>query len=224
MDPLGIGRFACQEGVAVDLAGSGVGVSSDAADGVDGFADGDAGEADLGQHRLPARTGQPAGYLTGPEVDVPSRSFRHPESVGDCGERPPAARPQPSADPGEDGVLVRSEVDDDVGDGDVGPGVLHRERRGQDGAEHDVVHVIALRPRSGKGLVASQPSKGSKPCSDAQPGASAAGPSDTTPAHTRRRRWVEPPLVVIVAAGDTAQLRPVGQAPGGPKRDVPVGA
>jgi hypothetical protein len=70
MDLLGVVGFACQEGVAVDLVGPGVGFPSGTAEGVDGLADGDIGEPDVGERLLPARTGQPAGYLAGPQVDV----------------------------------------------------------------------------------------------------------------------------------------------------------
>src|SRR3954451_5177260 len=87
-------RSAGEERIAVDLVGPGVAFPARAAEGVDGVADDDVGEADVGQDRVPARTGQPAGYLTGPEVDVPQRALRHRAAVGDVGELQPPARPE----------------------------------------------------------------------------------------------------------------------------------
>jgi hypothetical protein len=47
-----------------------------AAEGVDRWPDGDAGEAGVLEDFLPARTGQPAGESSGPQVDVAQRFRR----------------------------------------------------------------------------------------------------------------------------------------------------
>jgi hypothetical protein len=64
---------AGEERHAEHLEGAGVRFAVSAGEGVDGFADRDVGEADLCEDRLPARTGQPAGDSTGPQVDVAHR-------------------------------------------------------------------------------------------------------------------------------------------------------
>jgi hypothetical protein len=64
------GGAACHERVAVYLERAGLVRALGAAEGVDRLAGYDVGEAAVLQHLLPARTGQPAGYSTGPQVDV----------------------------------------------------------------------------------------------------------------------------------------------------------
>jgi hypothetical protein len=66
----GLAGAACQECVAVYLERAGVVLTLGAAERVDCLAGYDAGEPAVLQHLLPARTGQPAGYSTGPQVDV----------------------------------------------------------------------------------------------------------------------------------------------------------
>ena len=89
-------------------------------------ADLDVDESRFFEHLLPARTGQPAGDSAGPEVDVAQRLGWNGPAVGDVGELQPAARAEHAADLGEHGALVGAEVDDAVGDDDVGPAVVDR--------------------------------------------------------------------------------------------------
>ena len=88
------------------------------------------GESCLLEHLLPARTGQPAGDSAGPQVDVAQRLGRNGSAVGDVGELQHAAGSQHAADLGEDGAFVGAEVDDAVGDHDVGPVVVDGKRFG----------------------------------------------------------------------------------------------
>jgi hypothetical protein len=79
-----------------------------AAEGIDSGTDGDVGEARVLKHFLPARTGQPTGYSSGPQVDVLQRFGGDGVAVGDVSELKRAARAQYPVDRGEDGALVRA--------------------------------------------------------------------------------------------------------------------
>ena len=57
-----------------------------ATEGVDGWTDGDLVEAAVLEHLLPARTGQPSGDSTGPQIDVAYRFERYGAAVDDVGE------------------------------------------------------------------------------------------------------------------------------------------
>ncbi len=81
-----------EEREAEHLEGPGVGFAGGAGERIDRLADHDIREAGLLEHRLPARTGQPAGDSTGPQVDVAHHLRRHGTAVGDVGELQPAAR------------------------------------------------------------------------------------------------------------------------------------
>src|SRR5690606_41167492 len=92
------------------------------------YADPPDDEAALLEHPTPARPGQPAGDSTGPEVDVLGGGLRYRPPVGDVGELQPAAGPEHPPDLAEHGALVRTQIDDAVGDHHVSPAVLDRER------------------------------------------------------------------------------------------------
>src|SRR5580693_9089433 len=85
--PVGTGRAvgpaACHERVAVHLERAGLALAVGAAEGVDRLTGYYVGEAAVLQHLLPARTGQPAGYSTGPQVDVAQCLDRYRAAVGD---------------------------------------------------------------------------------------------------------------------------------------------
>jgi hypothetical protein len=100
-------RPAREEGVAEHLKAACLAFAGGTAEGVDRVADADAGEAGVLQHLLPARTGQPARYSTGPQVDVPQCLGRDGPAVGDVGELQPAARLQNPPDLCERCLLVR---------------------------------------------------------------------------------------------------------------------
>ena len=119
-------ELSSEEGVPVDLEGAGVGLAGSAAEGVDGWADLDVDEADFGEHLVPARTGQPTGNSTGPQVDVTHGFGWDGSTVGDVGELQDAARPEDAVDLVECGALVGAQVDHTVRDHDVGPCVLDR--------------------------------------------------------------------------------------------------
>jgi hypothetical protein len=83
---------AGEEGVAEHLKASCVVLAGRAAEGIDRVTDMNAGEAGVFQHLPPARTGQPASYSTGPQVDVAQGPGRDGPAVGDVGElQPPPA-------------------------------------------------------------------------------------------------------------------------------------
>ena len=90
----------------VHVEGAGVSLAGGAAEGVGCLAGQHAGEAAVTEHFLPARTGQPAGYSTGPQVDVAERLDGYRAAVGDVGEleQPPGS--QHPMDLGEYGFLV----------------------------------------------------------------------------------------------------------------------
>jgi hypothetical protein len=118
-------RAACQECVAVHVECTRFALALGAAEGVGRFAGYDVGEAAVLEHFLPARTGQPAGYSTGPQVDVPQRSGWYGAAVGDIGELDAPAGAQYPEHLGEYRVLVGAQVDDPVGDHHVGPAVIN---------------------------------------------------------------------------------------------------
>jgi len=72
--------------VAVDVVGAGIVLTAGAGEGVDRRADSNIAETAVLHQPLPARTGQPAGYSTGPQVDVPQRLGGYGPAVGDVGE------------------------------------------------------------------------------------------------------------------------------------------
>ena len=76
----------CEECVAVDLERPCIRFAVGATEGVDGRTDGDMFEAAVLQHLLPARTGQPSGNSTGPQIDVAHRFHWYRAAVGDVGE------------------------------------------------------------------------------------------------------------------------------------------
>jgi hypothetical protein len=100
--PAGVG----EEGVAVDLEGAGVGLAGGAGEGVDGWADVDVGESGVGEHLVPALTGQPTGDSTGPQVDVAQHLGWYGAPVGDVGELEHAAGAQHPVDLVEHGPFV----------------------------------------------------------------------------------------------------------------------
>src|SRR5690349_6916538 len=77
-----------------DLVRAGVALAGCAAEGVDRRSDFDVREAEVLEHRLPARTGQPARDSAGPEVDVAQRLGRDRPAVGDVGVLERAAGPE----------------------------------------------------------------------------------------------------------------------------------
>src|SRR5207302_8034174 len=88
-------------------------------------------EAAVLEHLPPARTGQPAGYSTGPQVDVAHRLEWYGPAVGDVGELQPPAWAQHPQDLSEHRLLVGVQVDNPVGDHHIRPAVLHRQRLGE---------------------------------------------------------------------------------------------
>src|SRR5436190_17230330 len=97
--PPALGRRAGgHECTAVHVEGTGVGLALGAAERVGRLADHHVSEPAVLEHLLPARTGQPAGYSTGPQVDVAHRLDRHGTAVGDVGELEPPAGTQHPAD------------------------------------------------------------------------------------------------------------------------------
>lgn len=85
----------CEECVAVDLERPCIRFAVSATEGVDGWTDDDLVEAAVLEHLLPARTGQPSGDSTGPQIDVAYRFERYRAAVGDVGELQGVARAQP---------------------------------------------------------------------------------------------------------------------------------
>src|SRR4026208_2095153 len=75
-----------EEGVAVDLERAGAGFSHRTAERVDGWTDADVLEPGVFEHLLPARTGQPSGNSTGPQIDVAHCLDRDRAPVGDVSE------------------------------------------------------------------------------------------------------------------------------------------
>src|SRR5215831_6246254 len=133
-----------QERVAVHIEGASVGLARGAAEGVGCVANYNAGEAAVMEHFLPARTGQPAGYSIGPQVDVTQRLDWYGAAVGDVSELEPTARAQHPMDLGEHRLLVGAQVDDPVRDHYVRPTVLDRERLGEPLPEIDVAETEGL--------------------------------------------------------------------------------
>src|SRR5262249_11021389 len=133
-----LSRAVCHECVAVHLERAGVAFAVGAGEGVDRVAGHHAGEPAVVQHLLPARTGQPAGYSTGPQVDVAPGRGGHRAAGGDVGDLQPPAGAQHPEDLGEYGRLVGAQVDHPVGDHHVGPAGGDRERFGEAVAELDV--------------------------------------------------------------------------------------
>jgi hypothetical protein len=113
-----------EERVAEYGEGAGVGLAAGVAEGVVRRPDLHLVEAGLFEHRLPARPGQPACDSTGPEVDVARRGVGYGVAIRDVGELQHAAGAQHTVDLGEDGRLVRAQIDYPVGDHDVGPCVV----------------------------------------------------------------------------------------------------
>lgn len=105
-------RAPCHECVAVHVERTRFVLAFGAAERVGRFAAYDVGEVAVLEHFLPARTGQPVGYSTGPQLDVPQRSGWHRGTVGDGGELDPPAGAQHPEDLGEHRVLVGAQVDD----------------------------------------------------------------------------------------------------------------
>src|SRR5215475_11352332 len=138
------GRPAGHERVAVHVERTGVVLAFGAAERVDGLADHHVRESAVLQHLLPARTGQPAGYSTGPQVDVAQRPGWYGAAVGDVSELEPPARAQHPMDLGEHRLLVGAQVDDPVRDHHVRPTVLDRERLGEPLPELDVAEAEGL--------------------------------------------------------------------------------
>ena len=99
-------RAGGHERVAVHIEGAGVGLAFGAAEGVGRLADHHIGETAVLEDLLPARTGQPAGYSTSPQVDVAHRLNGYGAAVGDVGELESPAGAQYPADLGEHGPLV----------------------------------------------------------------------------------------------------------------------
>jgi hypothetical protein len=75
--PIMARRAACHEGIAAHVERAGLVIAFGAAERVDRLADHHVSETAVLQHLLPARTGQPAGYSTGPQVDVAQRPGWH---------------------------------------------------------------------------------------------------------------------------------------------------
>ena len=122
----GFRRAACHERVAVHSERARFVLASGASERVGRLVGNYVAETAVLQHLLPARTGQPAGYSTGPQVDVTQRLGWHGAAVGDVGELEPPAGAQHPEDLGEHRVLVGAQVDDPVGDHHVGPAVINR--------------------------------------------------------------------------------------------------
>ncbi len=128
-----------EEGVAVHLERAGVRFAGGVGERVDRRPDGDVFEPGVFEHPLPARTGQPSGDSTGPQIDIAYRLDRDGTAVGDVGELQRAAGAQDAEDFGEDGLLVGAQVDDTVGDDDVGPSVIDGHGLCEPLAELDVI-------------------------------------------------------------------------------------
>jgi hypothetical protein len=75
-----------EERVPVDVVGTSFVLTRGASERVDGRSDPNVGEADVFEHLSPARTGQPAGYSTGPQVDITQRLGWYRTTVGDVSE------------------------------------------------------------------------------------------------------------------------------------------
>lgn len=69
----GPGRLVGEERIAAYVESTGLFLAGCAAEGIDSGTDGDVGEARVLKYFLPARTGQPTGYSSGPQVDVLQR-------------------------------------------------------------------------------------------------------------------------------------------------------
>ena len=79
-------RSSGPECEAEHLVGAGVGLAAGAGECVDRVADPDIDESGVVENCLPARTGQPAGNSTSPQVDVAQRPRGDRAAVGDVGE------------------------------------------------------------------------------------------------------------------------------------------
>ena len=100
---------------------------------------------------MPALTGQPTGNSTGPQVDVSHRLGGDGSTVGDVGELQHTARLEHAVDLVEHGALVGAQVDDAVGDHDVGPAILDRQLLGETATELDVRQTEHFARGSGLG-------------------------------------------------------------------------
>ena len=138
-----LGWAACHERVAVHVERAGVVLAFGAAEGVDRLAGHHVSETTVPEDLLPARTGQPASYSTGPQVDIKQRLGRHGAAVGAVSELEPPAWAQHPEDLGEHCLLVDAEVDDPVGDHHIRPGVLDGESLGEPLPELDVAEAEA---------------------------------------------------------------------------------
>src|SRR5262249_35286053 len=83
----------------------------------------------------------------GPKVNVPQRLWRNGLSVGDIGELHPTPGSQYAADLIEHLLLVGAEIDDAVGDHDIGPPRLDWHGFGQPLAKLDLAQPEHSRPR-----------------------------------------------------------------------------
>lgn len=93
--PIGSGwrsGFAGEERVAEHFVGTRFVFAGRAAEGVDRGSCPYVDETYVLEHHLPARTGQPAGDSTSPQIDVPKGCERNGPAVGDIGELQPTAR------------------------------------------------------------------------------------------------------------------------------------
>ena len=116
------------EGVPPHVVCSGVGLPACSTEGVDRFADDHIDKPDVDQHLLPACTRQATGNSTSPQVNLAGRLLGNGESVGDVGElKDPSGAKHPE-DLLEDSALVGTQVEDPVGDHNVGPAPIDRER------------------------------------------------------------------------------------------------
>src|SRR5215471_11402027 len=137
-------RPAGHERVAVHVERAGLVLAFGAAECVDGLADHHVRESAVVQHFLPARTGQPAGYSTGPQVDVAQCLVWYGAAVGDVSELEPTAMAQYPTDLGEHRLLVGAQVDDPVRDHHIRATVLDRELLGEPLPELDVAEAEGL--------------------------------------------------------------------------------
>ena len=122
-----VAGLASEERVAVHLEVTSLALSERATEGVDRWSDLDVNETGVFEHRLPTRTGQPAGNSAGPEIDVSQRLGWYGATIGDVSELQPPAGAQHAVDLGEDCLLVGAEVDHTVGDHHIGPSGFDRQ-------------------------------------------------------------------------------------------------
>ncbi len=103
-----------EEGIAVDLEGTGIRFPVGTTERVDGCPDGDPLEPGFFEHLLPARTGQPTGNSTGPQINVAHCLDRHWATVGDVGELQHSTWAEHAEDLGKHCLLVGAQVDHSV--------------------------------------------------------------------------------------------------------------